>query len=93
MRWFNMPIGMQLANVGSEVARAIRWKNKNDREKQERFCAKAIELLELTKDDPKNEHRQGELDFCIEELEDFFRGENYYQTTDAMLIRYYDAFI
>ena len=93
MRWFNMSVGMQLANVGSEVTRAIRWKNKNDQAKQRRFCEKAIELLELTKDDPKNEHRQGELNFCIEELEDYFLGENYYQTTDDMLIRYYDAFI
>ena len=93
IRWFNMSVGMQLANVGSEVARAIHWKNKNDREKQERFCAKAVELLELTKADPKNIHRKGELDFCIEELQDYFLGDNYYQTTDRMLTRYNDAFI
>lgn len=93
MRWFAMPVSMQLANVGSEVNRAIRYKNKNEPDKQVRFCDKAVELLQLSKRDPKNAHRQGELDFCIEELQDFFKGDNYYQTTDDKLMRYYDAFI
>ena len=93
MRWFGMSVKMQLANVGSEVSRAIRWKNKGEEEKKVRFCDKAIDLLQLTKKDPKNACRHGELDFCIEELQDYFKGDNYYQTTDAMLTRYYDAFI
>ena len=92
-RWFAMPVSMQLANVGSEVNRAIRYKNKNEPDKQVRFCDKAVELLQLSKRDPKNAHRQGELDFCIEELQDFFKGDNYYQTTEDKLMRYYDAFI
>lgn len=91
--WFAMPIGMQIANVGSEVHRAIRWKNKGDEQKKIGFCKKAIEFLELIKTDPKNEHRKQELDFCIEELQDYFFGENIYRTTDDSLIRYYDAFI
>ena len=88
-----MPIKMQLANVGGEVSRAIRWKNRGDDGKKARFYDKAIELLELTKEDPKNKRRQSELDFCIEELRDYFEGDNYYQTTDDKLMRYYDSFI
>ncbi|MDE7313667.1 MAG: hypothetical protein K2N87_18925 [Eubacterium sp.] len=91
--WFAMPIGMQIANIGSEVHRAIRWKNKGDEQKKIGFCNKAIEFLELIKTDPKNEHRKQELDFCIEELQDYFLGENAYHTTDELLIRYYDAFL
>ena len=43
--------------------------------------------------DPKNEHRIGELDACIEELRDFFLGDNEYHTSEETLIRYYDAFL
>jgi len=93
VKWFNMTIGMQISNVGSEVARAIRYKNKNDEQKKINFCNKAIEFLEIIEQDPKNAHRKGELDFCIEELKDYFLGENYYNTTDEMLTKYYDAFL
>ena len=41
--------------------------------------------------DPKNEHRIGELDACIEELR-FFLGDNEYHTSEETLIRY-DAFL
>ena len=91
--WFAMPIGVQISNVGSEVHRAIRWKKKGDEQKKNSFCAKAIEFLELMKTDPKNVHRKGELDCCIEELRDYFMGENMYHTTEEQLTKYYDAFL
>ena len=93
MRWFEMPISLQISNIGSEVSRAIKYKNKNELDKAKRFCAKAIELIKLSEEDPKNTHRKGELDFAIEELEDYFYGENIYGTTDEMLHKYYDAFV
>lgn len=88
-----MPVGVQISNIGGEVERAIRWRNKNDVTKMTEFCNKAIELLSLSKKDPKNVHRLGELNFCEEELKDYFFGENYYNTTDDMLLRYYNAFL
>lgn len=45
------------------------------------------------KEDPKNKQRKEELDFRIEELEDYFLGDNSLNTTDDKLIEYYDAFI
>ena len=92
-RWFKMPISMQISNVGSEVNRAINWKNKGNEKRKIGFCEKAIEFLQLSIDDPKNCNRIGELKFCIEELQDFFLGSNTYNTTDEMLHKYYDAFI
>ncbi len=88
-----MPVSLQISNIGSEVNRAIRWKNKNDPEKMISFYKKAIELLRLTEKDPKNLHRIHELHFCEEELADYFLGENLYGTTEQMLNKYYDAFI
>ncbi len=91
--WFEMPVGMQISNIGSEVARAISWKNKENEKRKIGFCEKAIEFLQLSIEDPKNRYRVGEFSFCIEELKDYFLGENIYNTTDEMLHKYYDAFI
>ena len=91
--WFEMPVGMQISNVGSEVSRAINWKNRGNEKRKVGFCNKAIEFLQLSIEDPKNIHRIGELSFCIEELKDYFLGDNLYNTTDEMLRKYYDAFI
>lgn len=88
-----MPVGLQLANVGSEVGRAISWKKRGNLQRSIGFCNKAIEFLELMKTDEKNKKRIGELNFCIEELKDYFLGENIYNTTDEMLMKYYDAFL
>ena len=48
---------------------------------------------ECTCKDPKNKHRCGELQACIEELTDYFVGDNEYNTTDEVLMKYYDAFL
>lgn len=93
LRWFEMGIGEQISNVGSEVNRAIKYKNRNEEDKMRRFYKKAVELLELTCEDPKNQFRLGELKFCIEELTDYFVGTNQYHITDEMLMKYYDAFL
>ena len=59
LSWYNMPVGMQLANVGSEVNRAITWKRKGDAQRSAGFCNKAIEYLEIMKTDEKNRNRIG----------------------------------
>lgn len=91
--WFEMPVTMQISNIGSEVSRAISWKNKGNEKRKLGFCDKAVEFLELSMQDPKNAHRVEEFRFCVEELLDYFKGDNVYGTTDEMLHKYYDAFI
>lgn len=91
--WFKMPVTLQISNIGSKVNRAIKWKNNGNQKRAEAFCEKAIYFLRLSIQDPKNSHRVGEFSFCIEELTDFFLGENIYGTTDEMLRKYYDVFI
>ena len=91
--WFAMPVSMQISNIGSEVSRAINWKNKGNEKRKIGCCDKAIEFLQLSIEYPKNAHRVGEFSFCIEELTDYFKGDNIYGTTDEMLHKYYDAFL
>ena len=39
------------------------------------------------------DYKDGGIPKTIEELKDYFLGENIYGTTDEMLHKYYDAFI
>ncbi|MFR6377041.1 MAG: hypothetical protein ACLUN5_11485 [Oscillospiraceae bacterium] len=79
--------------MGSEVqARFSGGKQETD-EARDRFAKKQSRFLTAMQQDPKNKHRIGELDACIEELRDFFLGDNEYHTSEETLIRYYDAFL
>jgi len=49
-RWENMSICEQMANIGSEVNRAIAWKNKHNKERTELAAERAIELIDLSVD-------------------------------------------
>lgn len=93
MSLLSMSFEMQISNVGSEVHRAIRRRNRGDEKGKIEFCNKAIEFLEIIKGDPKNEKRKEELDFRIKELEDYFLGDNSFNTTDDKLIEYYDGYL
>ncbi len=88
-----MSFELQISNVGSEVHRAIRYRNSGDERGKIEFCNVAIAFLETMKEDPKNVKRIEELDYRIEELKDYFLGDNSFGTTDEKLIEYYDAYI
>lgn len=59
-RWFKLSLIEQMANIGSEVYRAIKWQKKNSSDSQKAFY-RALELFELTIDDPKNRLRLKEV--------------------------------
>jgi len=91
VKWFQMSIGEQISNIGSEVARALKYKD--NEKKMLNFLNKAIELIERSQRDPKNRYRIAELGFCKEEMLDYFIGANIYQTTPEQMMKYYDAFL
>ena len=92
-KWFTFPVKTQMANVGSEVLRAIKWKNKGDKQKEYSFYEKAQDFLMLTIRDPKNFACLNELKLCSAELNDFFIGNNIYGTSETVLKKYYDSFL
>lgn len=93
-KWFRMPVTEQMADIGKEVAEAIRWKEKGDRQKARSFCNNAIGLLILTEEDPKHGRcAVEELNSAVEELRDYFLGDNIYGTTDKVLMHYYGPFM
>lgn len=90
-RWFKLPFFEQMANVGSEVGRAINWRVRSGVNSRLAF-ERALELLDLTIDDAKNRTRRRELLRVREVLADYFAGDNVYQSSDISWQNYFYAF-
>lgn len=91
-RWQELTLVEQMANVGSEVERALRWRGKNNPELSEKAFNRALELLILTLESPANRGRLKEIARTKEILLDFFYGQNEYQVTAASLCKYFLEF-
>jgi hypothetical protein len=91
-RWQSFSLLEQLANVGSEVERAIKWSQRG----QADFCTKAVyrglELLDLTIADSRHRQRLKELTRLREALVDYFFCSNEFGSSDLAWSRYFHAF-
>lgn len=90
--WRDFNLIEQLANVGSEVERAIAWKKKNNQEYFKLAFYRALELLDLTIRDPKNKNRLKEVCRTRELLVDYFTGNNLYHQRENQWSRYFYQF-
>ena len=93
-RWWTFTLAEQFGNVGSEVSRTLKWRSRNP-EIAQRAMARALELIDLTLDDPRQRSSVARLrEICRirEVLLDFLVGPNQYGSTEITLQRYFDAF-
>jgi hypothetical protein len=90
-KWFNLSLVEQMANIGSEVKRAIVWKSKN-RDYSIKAIERALELVDLTIADNKNKTRLKELTRLRETLVDYFYFDNDYFSSDKLWEKYFFAF-
>jgi hypothetical protein len=81
-----------LANVASEVERALNWLNKNNPEYSRLAFLRALELLGLTIADPRQRRRLKELTRLREALLDFFLGDNELHSTEKSWSNYFYGF-
>jgi len=91
-RWQSFSLMEQLANVGSEVERALKWTEKNNSDYSRLALERALELLNLTIADPKHISRLKELTRVREALLDYFLGNNEYRSTAQSCRIYFFAF-
>ena len=91
-RWFELSLIEQLANVGMDVERTIKWKQKNNLEQSEKAFARALDLISLSIIDPKNRKRLKELTRTREVLIDYFVYDNEYGSTDESWHNYFYPF-
>lgn len=47
-RWYKFSLMEQWANVGADVSRAIRWRNRGDSQASQQALERALELLYFT---------------------------------------------
>jgi hypothetical protein len=91
-RWQDLSLVEQLANIGSDVTRALNWQKKQNSSYSKRALYRSLELIDLTLSDPKNRHRLKELTRLREALVDYFFGSNQYRSTEASWHNYFHPF-
>jgi hypothetical protein len=91
-RWQTFSLVEQLANVGSEVERALKWAAKGDSDHRDCALERGLELLGLTIVDARHQGRRGELTRLREALLDYFWGDNEFGSTEESWRRYFHAF-
>ena len=92
-KWFKLSISEQLANVGADIGRAIKWRKKGKASYSQQAFFRALELLSLTIDDQKNKGAKlKELCRLYEILGDYFVGNNQHGSSDEIWEKYFYNF-
>ena len=91
-RWNSFTFIEQMANTASEVERSLKWREKANASYSEKAAERALELMDLTLEDPKNKRRLRELARVREVLADYFFGTNEYQSSPSSWRSYFSKF-
>lgn len=91
-RWHSLSLIEQLANIGSEVERALNWRQKGNPAYSQKALERALELIDLTIADPRHLTRLKEITRLQEALLDYFLGENQFQSNERLWRKYFYAF-
>ncbi len=88
-RWKSFSFVEQMANIGSEVERALNWRAKNNPDYSQKAFERALELLDLSLEVAKDFPRLKELARSREVLVDYFFGNNEYGSDEKFLRQYF----
>ena len=91
-RWSRLTFLEQMANIGSDVERALSWRRKRRPAVAQRAAERALELIDLTLAGVGNPVRLRELARVREALVDDLFGENQHRSTDGAWSKYFLAF-
>ena len=86
--WNKRPFLEQMANIGSEVYRAISWKEKNIEYSNMAFI-RSLELFDLTKESELSYPQDRELTRMREMWVDYFMYDNQYNSTKEFFNNYF----
>ena len=91
-RWKEMPLIERMANIGSEVERALKWREKNNVDYSRKAFERALELVDLTLEVSDKRSHLKELARLREALVDYFCGANECGSTDSSWRKYFSHF-
>ena len=92
-RWSQMTLVEQMANIGSEVERALHWQAKNNGPFCQKAVDRALELLDLSLASVRGFPHLKEFARTREALVDYFYGNNQYQSTESLWRKYFLSFV
>jgi len=90
-RWQQLSFAEQMGNIGSEISRALNWRDK-DQKSYENAIDRALELLDLTINDLRWQNRLKEIVRTRELLCDAIFGGKEYKTSLEDLNQYFFHF-
>ncbi len=91
-RWKELSLSEQMANIGSEVSRALGWRKKGNSEYCQKAVSRALELLDLSLDCAESFSRLKELARLREAVVDYFFGSNEFSSSEILWRKYFDHF-
>ena len=91
-RWSQLSFLEQMANIGSEVERALNWRVKKNADYAQRAFERALELIDLTLDCDKNYAHLKEVARTRESIVDYFYGANQFMSSESSWRKYFLPF-
>ncbi len=91
-RWRQLSFIEQMANIGSEVERALNWRSKNNAAYSLKAFERTLELIGLTVDGIRDYAKLKEITRLREVFIDFFLGENQFNSTESFWRNYFLRF-
>ncbi len=91
-RWNKLSFVEQMANIGSEVERALNWRMKKNTDYAQKAFERALELIDLTLDCHKNYAHLKEIARMREAFVDYFSGVNQFISSEGSWRNYFLPF-
>ncbi len=91
-RWGQLAFVEQMANIGSEVERALNWQAKHNADYSQKAYERALELVDLSLDCAMSLPRLKELARVREAIVDYFSGTNQFISTESSWKKYFMNF-
>lgn len=90
--WEQLSFIEQMANIGSEVERALNWRIKNNADYSRMAFERALELIDLTVNSDRTPCHLKEIARMREALVDYFTGGNHHQSSESSWRNYFLPF-
>lgn len=91
-RWKELSFVEQMANIGSELERALSWQARHNAGHCQKSFERTLELIDLSLECAKGFPRLKELCRLREVIVDYFAGQNQFMSTQESFVKYFSGF-
>ena len=91
-RWSQLSFLEHMANIGSEVERALNWRIKKNADYTQKAFERSLELIDLTLENEKNYAHLQEITRLREAIVDYFFGANQFMSSEGSWRSYFLPF-